>query len=192
MLTALRAVEVAETGYAVFEFDTVTGSAAAFASKNEPGDGRWSYLADPARYEGGFYSSPHIDDGSTPRKLCGTALTLDVGRGLVGLVTHVHLPLPPADFPTPEIACHQDGIEMQVGESPIAHWEHWYSDWEPVCPREVHDLVGYKTTVKRDFVEALCERNSLNTAVWCRVKSGTRQYSYTEFEDHEVGFWIDL
>lgn len=192
ILTALRAVEVAETGYAVFEFGVVTGSAAAFASKNKPDQDRWSYLADPACYEGGFYSDPHIDDGSAPRMLCGTALTFDVGRGLVGLVSHVHLPSPHADYRTPEIACLRDGIEMQVGGSPIALWEHWYSDWEPACPRAVHDLVGYKTTVKRDFVEALCKRNSLNTSVWCRVKSGTRQYSYTEFQDQEAGFWIDL
>lgn len=191
MLAGLRAVEVAEGGYTVFEFDVVTGSAAAFASRKEPGDRRWSYLANPARYEGGFYSSPHLSDGSTPRRLCGTTLTFDVGRGLVELVTHVHLPSPHTDHPKPEVACLHDGIEMQVGGSPIALWEHWFNDWEPACPRVVHDLVGYRTTVKRDFMEAFCRPSSLNTAVWCSVKSGTRQYSYSDFENHEVEFWID-
>jgi len=192
MLAALRAVEVAEIGYAVFEFDLTTGGETAFASENEPGDRKWSYLANPARYEGGFYSNPHIDDGSTPRMLCGIALTFDLGRGLVDLVTHVNLPTPHADYHEPEIVCLRNGIEMQVDGSPIAFWEHWYSDWEPACPRAVHDLVGYRTTLTRDLVEGLCRPNSLNTAVWCSVKSGTRQYSYGEFQDHEMGFWIDV
>lgn len=192
MLAALRAVEVAETGYAVFEFDVVTGSMATLASAEDPDDCRWSYLANPARYEGGFYSSPDFGFSSKPRRLCGKALTLDIGRGLVELVSHVHLPSPHADLPRSEVACLKSGIEMQTGGSPIAVWEHWYSDWEPACPREAYNLVGYKTTVKRDFVEDFCERNSLKTAVWCSVKSGTRQYRYTELQDREERFWIDI
>ena len=192
MLAALRAVEVGETGYAVFEFDVVTGSTAALESPDEPDDCRWSYLANPARYEGGFYSTPDIGFKPKPRRLCGKAITLDVGRALVDIVPHVHLPSPHADQPRSEIACLESGIEMQAGGSPIAFWEHWYSDWEPACPRGAHNLVGYRTTVKRDCVEAFCERNFLKTAVWCSVKSGTRQYRYTEFQDRQEGFWIEI
>jgi hypothetical protein len=192
MLAALRAVEVAETGYAVFEFDVVTGNEDTLANAEDPDDCRWSYLANPARYEGGFYSSPDLGFSSKPRRLCGNALTLDIGRGLVELVSHVHLPSPHADQLRSEIACLEQRIEMQVGGSPIAFWEHWFSDWEPTCPRHADNLVGYRTTVMRDFVETFCERNSLKTAVWCSVKSGTREHSYTEFHDREEKFWIDI
>lgn len=192
MLAALRAVEVGETGYAVFEFDVVTGSAAALASPDEPDDCRWSYLANPARYEGGFYSSPDIGVKPKPRRLCGKATVLDVGRALVNLVSHVHLPSPHADQPRSEVTCLESGIEMHAGGSPVAFWEHWYSDWEPACPRRAYSLIGYRTTVKRDYVEAFCKRSSLKTAVWCSVKSGTQQYRHSEFQDRKEGFWIDI
>jgi hypothetical protein len=110
---------------------------------------------------------------------------------LVDLVTHVRLPTPHVDHPDLTVACRQDGVEMQAGGLPIAHWEHWYCDWEPTYPREVRGLIGYITRVKRYFVEDFCKRNSLKTAVWCRVKSGTRQYSHTEFQNQETCFWID-
>ncbi|GAD59119.1 hypothetical protein MBEBAB_1369 [Brevundimonas abyssalis TAR-001] len=45
--------------------------------------------------------------------------------------------------------------------------------------------------MKRDFVEGVRERNSLKSAVWCSVKSGTRQYSYSDFQEQKAGFWID-
>ncbi|MBG7613713.1 hypothetical protein IWC96_00260 [Brevundimonas sp. BAL450] len=191
MVAALRAVEVAETDYAVFEFEVVVGSATAFASHNEPADEQWSYLANPARYEGGFYSLQDVHDGSMPRLFCGTAIAFEVGRGLVELVAHVHLPTPDIDHPNLTIACRHNGVEMQDGALPIAHWEYWYCDWEPTYPRKVDGLIGYRTTVKRDFVEGVRERNSLKSAVWCSVKSGTRQYSYSDFQEQKAGFWID-
>ncbi|WP_146204976.1 hypothetical protein [Meridianimarinicoccus roseus] len=192
ILAALRAVEVDGTGYAVFEFDVVTGSAAALANPDKPDDCKWSFLANPARYEGGFYSSPDIGFKPKSRRLCGKVITLDVGRSLVDLAQYVHLPSPHADQPRSEIGCVESGMEMLGGGSPIAFWQHWYSDWEPACPHQVSHLVGYKTTVSRDFLEAFCERNFLKSAVWCSVKSGTRQYRYTEFQDREEGFWIDI
>lgn len=192
LLAALRAVEVGDNDYAVFEFDFVTGSAAALASPGKPDGCRWSYLDNPARYEGGFYSSPDIGFDTKPRRLCGNALTLDVGRGLVDLVPHVHLPSPSTDLPTLEIACLESGIEMLAVGSRIAFWEHWYSDWEPTGPNAAYPRVGYRTIVNRDIVETFCERNSLKIALWCSVKSGTRKYTYTEFQDREEGFWIDI
>lgn len=190
LIAALRAVEVTETGFVVFEFDIVVGSATAFASHKEPSDEKWSFLADTARYEGGFYSRANADNDAKPRMFCGTALTFEVGRQLVDLVPHVHLPTPHVKHPDLTVVCRQDGVEMQADRLPIAHWEHWYCDWEPTYPREVHGLIGYRTTVKRDFFEDFCNRNSLKTAVWCRVKLGTRQYSYSQFEDYKTGFWI--
>jgi hypothetical protein len=191
-LAGLRAVEVAETGYAVFEFDVAAGTAASLSGSEAPLGGRWSYLENPARYEGGFYSRPDAEEDARARMLCGTAMTFDVGRGLVDLVPKVHLPSPHAAHPTLELACLPDRIETQVAGSPVAFWQHWYADWEPAYPQEVRSLVGYRTLVDGNFLDAFCKRTSLKTGVWCEVKLGIRQYSYTEFESQTAGFWIDL
>ena len=190
-LSALRAVDVVETGYAVFEFDRVTGEAASFVGGLPPSERPWSYLANAARYEGGLYPGrdPDGDEGAA-KKICSTTMVFDVGRGSVELVTHLHMPSPRITAPSFSLDCGSDHVDIRTNDEVIASWRHWYADWDPTSPREVRGLVGFMTTVKSSVLDRHCERHAVQQGVWCKVTWGAREYSYGDWKSQSAGIWI--
>ncbi|WP_439476959.1 hypothetical protein [Brevundimonas sp.] len=190
-LSALRAVEVVGSGYAVFEFDRVTAATATFVEGASPSGRPWSYLANPARYEGGLYPGEDADEGkAAARKICSTTMVFDVGRGSVELVTHVHMPSPRISALPFSVDCASDHMDIRTDDEVIASWRHWYADWDPTSPREVRGLVGFATTVKSSVIERYCERHAVQQGVWCKVTWGAREYSYGEWKSQSAGIWI--
>jgi hypothetical protein len=190
-LSALRAMEVVGTGYAVFEFDRVTGNAASFADGVPPSERPWSYLANAARYEGGLYPGQDTrEDEVAARKVCSTTMVFDVGRGSVELVTHVRMPSPRMSARPFCVECASDHIDIRTDDEVIASWRHWYADWDPTSPRDVHGLVGFATTVRSSILDRYCERHGLKQGVWCEVTWGAREYSYGDWKSESAGLWI--
>lgn len=192
-LSALRSVEVVGTGYAVFEFDRVTGEAASFVDGVPPSERPWFYLANAARYEGGLYPGQDIcEDEAAVRKVCSVMMVFDVGRGSVDLVTDVHMPSPRMSARPLSVECSSDHIEMRTDDEVIASWRHWYADWEPTSPRDIHGLAGFATTVGSSILDQYCKRHALQQSVWCKVTWGAREHSYGDWKSQSTGLWIVL
>lgn len=189
-IAALRAGEVTENGYVTYDFDRAIGTTSSLKGTSEPHGLSWSVTVDPANYAGELSA----DEGSEkmPQKVCAMSGPFDVGRLLSDIVPHVQLP--PARLGTGKVdmRCSSNGVALQERGITIARWHYWYSQWEPATPKNVHSSIGFRATIEDAFLQRYLAANGLDTAVWCEVKVGTREYSYSEFSEQTESFWLML
>lgn len=192
-LLALQTTDHGETEFLALSFRRVLSSAGSISTG--PGEAfeqlPWAFVEDEFGGMAGPLVAADGQDSEDERFLSAYVQPARFPRFLLDLFpTGVELGHPRLFEDAVEVSADDGGLTLMAGSQPMSRWIHWFADWQPTHPRELHRLGGGLTTIKSSVLASAIRRCGTPSLIYCKATYGFRKYSYDEAKIEQQTFWL--